>query len=140
VKLGVWAMIRAATTHKVAFDFVTVGLGPGGTFDTSRTWRDPVTLRLSSSKYDVPVILFANTDNDKITDLVVGTGANEVCVYNGIARHPDRRFSSSAGLCFQTDPYAVFSKADLDGDGKDELIVEQTQSKSPGQLSVFLFP
>jgi hypothetical protein len=140
VKLGVWGMIRAGMTHKVAFDFVTVALGPGGTFDTTRTWKDPVTLRLSSSKYDTPVILFANTDNDKITDLVVGTGADEVCVYNGIARHPDRRFSSSAGLCFQTDPYATFKKVDLDADGKDELIVEQTQSKSPGQLSVILFP
>jgi hypothetical protein len=140
VKLGIWAMIRAATTHKVSFDFVTVGMGSDGAFDPGKTWKDSVTLRLSPSKYDIPVILFANADRDKLADLIVGAGADEVCVYKGVAGNPERRFASSPTLCFHADPYATFSKADLDGDGRDELIIEQAQSKAPGQLSVIQFP
>ena len=139
VNIGMWAMIRAFTTRKVAFQFVTVTLGPDATFDPSRAWKDPVTLRLSSS-YDLPVVLFCNADDDKVTDLVIGTAEDEVCVFPGKAHDPAHRFSSSASLCFETDPYASFSHADLDADGKEELIVKQTQSKTPGQLSVFLFP
>lgn len=137
--LGLFSFLRVLVTRRVSFSLESFTLGPGGAIDTGRKWKDPMTVRLSDD-YDPPVVEYADVNGDKVSDLIVGTGAQEVCVYEGRRAAVSRRFSPTPRTCLRADPYAGSQIADVDGDGRDDLIIYPSSEKDGNKITVFFMP
>jgi hypothetical protein len=136
-KLGLWGYLRLLTTHKVSFAFNTAEHRGESGFDVAAMATDSMTAKLSRT-YDLPVIKLDDMDGDGLVDVVIGTGEDRVCIHDGVP-DGDRRFRSKPSSCFGADPYAQYVVADLDGDGRKDLIRHNPTSESPGKIVLTLF-
>lgn len=136
-RLGLWGYLRLLTTHKASFAFNTVAYDGESGFDLEAMATDSMTARLSR-RYDLPVIKLEDMDGDGLVDVLIGTGEDRVCIHDGLSDE-NRRFRSKASSCFEADPYARYVIADLDGNGRKDLIRHNPTSEDPGKIVLTLF-
>jgi hypothetical protein len=136
-KLGLWGYLRLLTTHKASFAFNTVAHDGESAFDVEGMATDSMTARLSK-RYDLPVIKLEDMDGDGFADVLIGTGEDRVCTHVGMPGE-DRRFRSKPSSCFKADPYARYVIADLDGNGRMDLIRHNPTGEKPGEITLTQF-
>jgi hypothetical protein len=135
--LGLWGYLRVLTTRKVSFDFNTLARSVGKGFDISAMARDDMTARLSKD-HDLPVVKLQDMNGDGIVDVLIGSGEDRVCIFDGV-RDPVHRFKSKPSTCFTADPYAIYTVVGLGGTERRDLVRYDPPGKDQGRLVLTVF-
>ncbi len=134
-KIGVFGLIKLLTGRKLSFTFVSFDPKADGAYDTGRDTRTSLRA-LISERNDVSVVFFADVDGDSVLDLLIGSQDDAVCVHQGSVENGRWEFPSRPSECIPESPFATFLHADLDGDGREDLMSYGVRGKASKTLTV----
>lgn len=134
-KIGVFGLIKLLTGRKLSFTFVSFDPRTDGSFGSGRDTRTSLRA-LISERNDVSVVFFADVDGDNVLDLLIGSKEDAVCVHPGAVEEGRWEFPSRPSECIPESPFATFLHADLDGDGREDLMSYGVRGTASKQLTV----